>query len=277
MSDTTRAVGEDNPELIEALKNANSVGEMTDIRRQWLVEHGAQRDRFSPTVLTFDNFKSPDEAAGTVSRVVKIAGRDVTFSAASLLELEKEINAALTTAAAGTGGNANADQPTMQARHPLTGQFFDPSNPANQAELKTLLMTGRITSEAFIAAQPQLLDNVMKERFGIDPAKVENERFQGSWAAATQEFLNSKDGEDWPGGEENKDILGRILAENGLVDQPSVETLAAAYRHAKAHGLLVPNPEIENQKAIAESTSFEDLRQAAWKSAGGRPSSFWSR
>lgn len=38
MSDTSRAVGENSPELIEALKNAASVAEMTEIRRAWLVE-----------------------------------------------------------------------------------------------------------------------------------------------------------------------------------------------------------------------------------------------
>jgi hypothetical protein len=281
MSDTTRAVGENDPQLVEALKNAASVAEMTDIRRQWLIQHGAERDRFSPTVLTFDNFKSPDEASGSVSRVVKIAGRDVTFSASSMLELEKEIGAALQAQIAGGAADANAnagtERSTLQARDPRTGQFIDPTNPAVQADLKARMVRGEITPEEFIAAQPQLLDKTMIERYGINPTKVESERFTNSWAAATQEFLNSPEGSDWPGGEANKEKLGEILQENNLVDHPSAQTLARAYRYMKENDLLVANPEIENQKAIGEATSFEDLRQAAWKSAGGRPSSFWSR
>jgi hypothetical protein len=280
MSNISPNPAELSPELVEALKAANSPDEMKEIQRNFWISQGGERDRFNRDKILLDNVKSFDEAAtGTVSCVVKIAGRDQTFSASDLLQLEKNINAALLAAGGAADANANAgtERSTLQARDPRSGQFIDPTNPAVIAELRLAMARGEISPEQFIAAQPQLLDEYARTRLGIDPEKIAGDRFANSWTAATEEFLNSPEGADWPGGEANKEILGRILQENNLVDKPSVETLAAAYRHAKTHGLLVKNPEIENQKAIGEATSFEDLRQAAWKSAGGRPSSFWSR
>jgi hypothetical protein len=275
MSQISPNPGEMSPELIEALKNANSVAEMQEIQRAWLVQHGAERDRFSPDKLILDNFKSPDAAAGTFTRTIKIHGVDKVIVSDSEIGLERAVGKAFQEAeAAGGHSDASAEtRSTMQARDPKTGQFIDPTNPAVQADLKARLVRGEITAEEFVAAQPQLLDNTMRERYGIDPQKVEGARFTNAWAVATQEFLNSAAGQDWPGGTSNMERLGEILKEHDLLDKPTAQTLARAYRYMKQNNLLVANPELE----IGEATSFEDLRQSAWKSVGGRPSSFWSR
>ena len=278
MSNISPNAGEMSPELVEALKAANSVPEMQEIQRAWYVQQGAKRDRFSPDKLIFDEFKAPDDAAtGSVSRVVKIAGRDVSFSASNLLQLEKDINAALLAAGGGADANAGTERSTLQARDPRSGQFIDPQNPAVIAELRLAMARGEISPEQFIAAQPQLLDEYARTRLGIDPEKIAGERFRGSWATATKEFLESDAGKDWPGGDANQEVAARLIAENDLMDAPSAETLARVYAHMKEHNLVQENPVLTTQKEIGEATSFEDLRQAAWKSAGGRPSSFWSR
>jgi hypothetical protein len=273
--------GEMSPELIEALKAANSVAEMQEIQRAWLVEHGAERDRFSPDKLILDKFVAPDAAAGTgtVSRVVNVGGGKRLFTASSVPELERNIAEAIQTwEASGGDANAGTQRSTVQARDPKTGQFIDPTNPAVIADLRARLVRGEITSEEFIAAQPQLLDSVMKERYNIDPEKVQGERFTNGWADATEKFLNSEAGADWPGGDANKKIIGLKLAELGLIDaEDKVAALTTAYNELKIKGGLVENPALTTQREIGEATDFESLRQAAWKSAGARPSSFWSR
>ena len=81
-----------------------------------------------------------------------------------------------------------------------------------------LLRTGRITPQEYLLAMPQALDEVMKTRFNLDPQKIESERTVKSWAAVTEAFLNSAEGADWPGGDLNRDTLGRILEANNRTE-----------------------------------------------------------
>jgi hypothetical protein len=84
-------------------------------------------------------------------------------------------------------------------------------------------------------------------------------KFEASWASATDEFLASPAGQDWPGGEENKNLLGRLIEESGLTGQPSAETLAAAWAHMKENNLTLDNPDNAYAREMSEAQSAAEI------------------
>ena len=135
------------------------------------------------------------------------------FPRSSLLELEKEIGAAL---------QAVANERGTQPRDAATGQFVSKAepNPAEMYELEMKMKRGEITVQQYLNQSGELaraFDTLARERLGVDPNEVKAANFQKSWASAAEEFLDSEAGKDWPGGEANKEILGlRFSHENGF-------------------------------------------------------------
>jgi hypothetical protein len=93
-------------------------------------------------------------------------------------------------------------------------------------------------------------------------AAKQGERIQTSWAQAGEVFRNSSAGASWPGGEENKNILGQIIEDNHLLDaEDKVAALEAAYKFAVENDLLV-EPAAERQaRAINEAQTPEQLQE----------------
>jgi hypothetical protein len=274
--------GATNPEYLEALASAITPAEMVQARNEYLIRHGATTpDRSGKLDLT--NFRDPDAAAsattGTVSRTVKIYGRDQSFSGSTVLEVEKQIGAALQAASA-----ANFERGT-QPRDPITGQFISnpEPNPAEQYELEMKMKRGEITVQQYLNQSGELaraFDRLSRERLGLDPNEVRSANFQKSWASAATEFLDSEAGSDWPGGDANKEILGLKLTELGLTDaEDKVAALATAYAHLKAEGKLQPNPElVKREKERFESArSAEEINAIARASIGMAPRQLWGR
>lgn len=52
------------------------------------------------------------------------------------------------------------------------------------------------------------------------------------------------------------------LIELGLVDEPTVESLEAAYAALQRDGGLVSNPDIETAQKISEAKSFQQIQEA---------------
>jgi hypothetical protein len=100
-------------------------------------------------------------------------------------------------------------------------------------------------------------------------ATVSDAIYQNTWQAATEAFLNSEAGADWPGGERNLALAAQILEQSPeLLNQPSADALARVWEYIKENNLALPNPETEAANAISEATSVESIREAL-----GRPSS----
>jgi hypothetical protein len=115
-----------------------------------------------------------------------------------------------------------------------TQQTEQPRNDRGQfttAELDLQFRTGQIDGRTYL------------ERSGIDVdalPQTSDRQFQQSWADATEEFLHSDAGATWPGGLKNRDLLGKIIQSNGLLDaEDKVAAMAEAYAFAKANNLLV--------------------------------------
>jgi hypothetical protein len=139
---------------------------------------------------------------------------------------------------------------------------------SKRADLELAWKRGDITAEQYLEKSGAI--NTYLTEHGVSPdalVAVTDLVYQNTWANATEAFLNSPEGESWPGGDENKNILAAILEENGMTD-PSVENLSRAYRFALEQGLLVENPDTVQHNSIAEALSVESIREAL-----GRPSS----
>jgi len=139
---------------------------------------------------------------------------------------------------------------------------------ANRAELELKFKRGDITAEQYLEQSGAI--GTYLQNHGILPealTAVSELVTHNSWAAATEEFLQGA-GSDWPGGEENKNILAAILEENGMTE-PTVENLSAAYRFAQENDLLVENPETAAHNKIAEANCVEDIRTALNRPSSG--------
>src|SRR6266849_2594322 len=104
---------------------------------------------------------------------------------------------------------------------------------ANRAELELAWKRGDITAEAYLEKSGAI--TAYLQHHGMNPealTAVSDLVYQNTWQAATEQFLNSPEGESWPGGDENKNILAAILEENGMTE-PSAENLVAAFRYAQ--------------------------------------------
>ncbi len=148
---------------------------------------------------------------------------------------------------------------------------------ANRAELELAWKRGDITAEAYLEKSGAI--TAYLQNHGMNPealTAVSDLVYQNTWQAATEQFLNSPEGESWPGGDENKNILAAILEENGMTE-PSAENLVAAFRYAQEQGLLVENPETTQFQQIGEATSVADIRAALGRPASSESSGIFNR
>jgi hypothetical protein len=125
------------------------------------------------------------------------------------------------------------------------------------------------TKDGRFAKQPSVTDGADQiasdvviralEAQGIDPDALrdasENKKYERSWASATNEFLKSTP--DYPGGEELQQRMAARLLDLGLTDQPSAESLRAAYDSISA--------EAEQYLALQKATTSEEIQQIIGK------------
>ncbi len=232
------------------------------------------RDRFSPDILIPTE---PGTAPRAFARVLNINGFKHTVEAPSEIELERKINALLRE----TFESRNTPSGAAPARDASTGRFAsaedrgkaDEARQAEivrQSELELKFKRGELSTADYLARSGAIERHLESQGISVEElrastAEKQNQRFTQSWATATEEFLKSPAGADWPGGEANKVKLGEILQANPeLADQPSVETLSAVYEYMKENDLLVTNEEVEKLRAISSATSAEEIR-TAWR------------
>jgi hypothetical protein len=258
------------PEIQKALETAD-VEQIKSIMADAAVAQGlATRDYYSPDVLL------PTELANAApkkfAKVLTINGEKHVLegeSEAALLAAEANLYRELFSQPA----PAVTETP---ARDAATGRFVErtddntASDAAAKAELELQFKRGEITAAQYIQRSGAVTEYLQNE--GIDPAalrEVSGKRLADSWASATEEFLAGP-GASWPGGDANKNTLGRILTEQNLIDaEDKVAALAAAYRYAKDNNLLVETPESVLVQKIGSARTAEELREALH---GGRTS-----
>jgi hypothetical protein len=133
---------------------------------------------------------------------------------------------------------------------------------SKRADLELAFKRGDITAEAYLEQSGAISTYLAEHGMNQDAlVAVSDLVYQNTWSQATEQFLNSDAGNDWPGGQTNMELMGRILEENNLTE-PTVENLSAAFQYASENGLLVENPETAAHHAISEANSVEDIRTA---------------
>jgi hypothetical protein len=157
-----------------------------------------------------------------------------------------------------------------QQRDPVTGRFVAEPTAAekaaqelaviNRADLELAFKRGDITAEAYLEQSGAVATYL--QNHGVSPdalVAVTDLVYQNTWSQATEQFLNSDAGNDWPGGQTNMELMGRILEENNMTE-PTVENLSAAFQYASENNLLVANPETTQFQQIGEATSVAAIR-----------------
>lgn len=203
------------------------------------------------------------------TRTETINGRDFVFEAPSELELERQVNTALRTAY-----ELNQQQEEVVE----TDEQIDPAKQAaDRAELELQFKNGQIDAKTYLE-KSGAIDDYLSER-GVPVEKLketieqgDDARFVQSWESATQEFLNSSAGADWPGGERNRTLIGLKIAELGLTDaDDKVAALAQAYQAMKSTGMIftesVVNQNADADKAAADAAAAKAAADATTAAA----------
>jgi hypothetical protein len=177
------------------------------------------------------------------SRTEVIGGKEFTFEAASELELERAVNNAFKVAYALQEPVAETVQtePVVDAAE---AERVAAAQATERADLELKFKRGEITTADYLERSGAVDDYLAKKGVPIDAIKTtiedtDNKNFEKSWADATEEFLRSAAGADWPGGENNKTMTGMKLAAMDLIDaKDKVAALAMAYADMKRTGML---------------------------------------
>jgi hypothetical protein len=246
--------------LNDELKNSiNAAVNSTDIREIVIAE--AQRQGLTPEAaaqqVAADAAKTAADAAAAVvseptvyTRTEIIGGQSFTFDAGSELELERAVNNAYKVAY-----SLQTQEPAAIVEHvPDAAQLAAEKAAAEQlvaakAELELQFKRGDINARQYLEQSGAIGEYLAEQGVPLNELKnaVQEQRgrgFEQSWADATQDFLNSPAGHDWPGGERNKEILGMTIAGLGLVDaEDKLAAMSQAYASMKAANTVFPHEE----------------------------------
>jgi hypothetical protein len=213
------------------------------------------RDAFDHNVIHEIEGATPVQSAPVTKRIL-VDGKSLEFSGTTELDVERAIGDFYR----GEQAARENGETTRQAAPTATGSA---EQAAANVELELRFKRGETSAKDYIE-QSGAVDEYLESR-GISVENlrvVSSERFEQSWSDATQEFLNGPAGSDWPGGNENLEIIGQKLRELGLVDaEDKVAALAEAYASMKTSGEVQKNPEIERNQAIASANSPSELKE----------------
>ncbi|MFZ0977888.1 MAG: hypothetical protein WAN23_00680 [Candidatus Acidiferrales bacterium] len=165
-----------------------------------------------------------------------------------------------------------------QARQMLAQTQTDGVEAARQADLELKFKRGEISAAQYIEASG-VIDTIA------------NKRVEQSWAAATQEFLNSDFGADWAGGDANVERMGKMLKKMGLTEsEDKVAALAAAYQAMQEEDAETDQQKVDADyaKELAACTSRAEIDEVTRRYFAGRTcngmdpdtlasSGFWNR
>lgn len=263
--------GEELPLTDAQREHANSLD--FESLKAYLTQLQIEHLGLTPDPLHADVWHSPEpKSAQTLSRTITIGGKQFTVEGADERELDRrELEA----------HQAAETQPVTTQEQPrgADGKFkAAESDAARQqrvldgVELERKFRLSEISASDYIQQSGALAEALEKELgMPLDEVKEtfqerQGKRYERDWADATNRFLTSDAGSDWPGGNQNMKKIGEIISnatmEDGtpLVDAPDkVAALEWAYSYAKEHELLVENPELEAHKKLATATSRQEI------------------
>ena len=260
MSDISPSSIRTTRKLEEQINACQSQAEVQELLRQAAIDQKLVRRDWDPNILTPND---PGTAPRGYAKTVTVNGvKHILESSdeAGLLAQENEIYRQAMEPTVTT-------QQTEQPRDTATGRFTAEPVVTDDAKaaLSLQFQLGQISASDYLEQSGAVADYLEKQGIPLDELKAQVQEKQEarqvqSWEAATEEFLRSSAGSDWPGGE-NMNIAGRLIQENGLTDKPSAETLTAVWNHMKENGIAVENKEVTARERISSANSVEQIRE----------------
>jgi hypothetical protein len=259
-----------------------SMETISDYLKEIAVADGtARQSRDNPNFLIATPQNSQPQ---TFARDVAIGNQVFHFEANSELRLSELINQALLVAqAAGT-----QSQRTEPVRQQQPQKRYEPAmdESVRRIDLENQLRRGEISANEYLEAGgfAHLYNTTPKALKATQEAEYES-----AWKQATDLFLESRASEGWEPNEENAAILNEQLVAMGLENNPSVESIAAAWNRMRQLNLVVANPQpaptpkpepkvvdpysylnsVEEVRAFAKATNGQDVNSApspiVWK------------
>lgn len=183
------------------------------------------------------------------TRVENIGGRDFEFEAASESELDQMVLNAFRVAYAVREDSLTPAAPAAVvdtvAQEAAAAQAAT-ERAAAQVELELKFKRGEVSTAEYLEQSGAVRDYLEKQGTSLEALKevIESNRDSKtvqSWQEATEQFLKSAVGADWPGGAQNLSIIGLKIAQLGLVEaEDKVAALAQAYNAMKQEKLVFP-------------------------------------
>ena len=269
-------------EMEVAIAAAQTSDEVTAIFREAMLDQDlVRKDRFNPDV-----FYEQSRAHGLVKTVV-IAGKTHILEGdneTQLLQKEADIwraaqgapAAAVVTAQQQARDAAGKFVPTP-VRTPAQVESDDAAEAVAQADLQMRFRTGSISTDEYLSQSGAIERHLAAQGIDVDALQdVSNKAFASRWEAGTEVFKKRHPEFEILRSEENRDVLGNIIAENGWIDRDPAEALEAAYAIAVEKKSLVETPLVGYEKEIAAAKNTTEIAEITAKyfpnSRGGRES-----
>lgn len=257
--------------LEKQIHAASSQYEIAEILRDAAVAQNlVTRDHYSPDVLLpVDRPGTPTAFATTIT----VSGQKHIVEGKTEAEMNENL-IAFYKQQLGDSAEPTAERPRDSESGRFVAARTDESDPVAKAELELKFKRGEISTDDYLAESGAIERHLEAQGVSVEALQqVTSDRTVAGWQQATQEFLNSPEGASWPGGEANKNLLGHVLIQMGADKAPNAENLRRAYQYLRDNNKLLPNEELEAQKAIGEATTPEELREAALRTQGRTSSS----
>lgn len=199
----------------------------------------------------------------TFSRTEVINNREFTFEADSAAELDQMILNAYRVATAVT-----EPQPVEEVIDPAAVQAAQDAEVARKTELDLKFRRGELTPTEYLEQSGAINDYLASQGVPVEALKrtieaQEVSAVQQSWGDAVEAFLHSPAGADWPGGDNNRDMIGLQITALGLTDATDkVAALAQAYNVMKQRKMVF-QPDAPAVDTITARAAQEKAQQDA--------------
>lgn len=241
------------PELEKAVAACSTPSEIAGVMRDFAVRQGvAVQNADGELVPTGVN--PPQKFGGYIT----VDGVKTYVEGSSPEELQEKMREAMAPRASTEQAREERGRFTDREQ---THQPTDAERAAAQADLELKFKRGQITTDEYLAQSGAIERHLEAQGISVSALQEASaSAYQNEWATATQKFL-SDPSNDWPGGDQNRDTLAKIIAANPeLLDaDDKVAALTAAHNFAKENNLLVANPETELSQKLAHATSPEEI------------------
>jgi hypothetical protein len=228
------------------------------------------RDIYDQSVLLPTERAAAGSSPQKYSQVVTIDGKKTVLESPTYEGLQQQVEA-LYRQVFSQPATQQQQTPARDTQGRFTAeQGRADENLAARVELELEFKRGSISASEYLERSGAVADYLQKQGVPLEAVREiveqkQGQQFEKSWEQAAAEFVQSPAGQDWPGGEKNKNLLGMTIGALGLIDaEDKAAALAQAYAKMKSEGSITENPET----AIGEATSHEQIRELAHRASG---------